>query len=250
MCNSYNHHPSCTCGFGGAGHLGRRGPGISTGNMYSSAYWGGQLITNTFESYVNPNARCPVCNDVVFFYQSPYGGRVFFDELGPPWPKHPCTDNSSVPKQITGITAREEQECAKRSYGWEIEGWMPFFISRVTRVDKTVEKISGQYRNDEMDLFVRKPINRFGEPNPIKVDSLSHLRRIREGVYELSLLDVSANRTFDTSMQAFTSLMTAQRHNKIVGTKKRRTGNRTMGAGGGSAMASAFKNAQQKQRRK
>ena len=47
----------------------------------------------TYVSYVNPNARCPVCGADVFFYQSPYGGRVFFNELGPPWPKHPCTDN-------------------------------------------------------------------------------------------------------------------------------------------------------------
>jgi hypothetical protein len=34
-----------------------------------------------------------VCGDRVFFYQSPNGGRVFFDHLGWPWPKHPCTDN-------------------------------------------------------------------------------------------------------------------------------------------------------------
>jgi hypothetical protein len=30
----------------------------------------------------------------VIFYRSPFDGRVFFDPpLGPPWPKHPCTDN-------------------------------------------------------------------------------------------------------------------------------------------------------------
>lgn len=50
----------------------------------------------TFVSYVNPNARCPVCHEPVFFYQSPQGGRVFFDDLGWPWPKHPCTDNSRL----------------------------------------------------------------------------------------------------------------------------------------------------------
>src|SRR4051812_38741158 len=50
----------------------------------------------TYPSYVNPNARCPVCGASVYFYQSPFGGRVFFDELGPPWPKHPCTDNPAV----------------------------------------------------------------------------------------------------------------------------------------------------------
>ncbi|TIV61843.1 hypothetical protein [Mesorhizobium sp.] len=52
--------------------------------------------TRPFEttvSYVNPNAHCPVCGEQVFYYQSPYGGRVFFDDLGWPWEKHGCTDN-------------------------------------------------------------------------------------------------------------------------------------------------------------
>lgn len=44
---------------------------------------------------VDPNAECPVCGAPVFFYQNAFGSRVFFDELGPPWPKHPCTDNST-----------------------------------------------------------------------------------------------------------------------------------------------------------
>jgi hypothetical protein len=49
----------------------------------------------TYDSYLDPNARCPVCGAPVFFYQSPYGGRIFFDDVGWPWPKHPCTDNWS-----------------------------------------------------------------------------------------------------------------------------------------------------------
>lgn len=44
-------------------------------------------------TFVNPNANCPVCGAEVFFYQNQHGSRVYFDELGPPWPKHPCTDN-------------------------------------------------------------------------------------------------------------------------------------------------------------
>lgn len=59
----------------------------------------------TIVSYVNPNAHCPVCGERVFYYQSPNGGRVFFDNLGWPWPKHPCTDNprsqSGTVKTIT-----------------------------------------------------------------------------------------------------------------------------------------------------
>jgi hypothetical protein len=41
---------------------------------------------------IRPNAKCPVCGAPVYFYQNEFGSRVFFDELGPPWPKHPCTD--------------------------------------------------------------------------------------------------------------------------------------------------------------
>jgi hypothetical protein len=36
----------------------------------------------TVERYVNPNAHCPVCGAAVYFYRSPYNGRVFFDDLG------------------------------------------------------------------------------------------------------------------------------------------------------------------------
>ncbi len=46
--------------------------------------------------YVNPNANCPVCGAPVFYYQNELGSRVFFDELGPPWPKHPCTDHGPI----------------------------------------------------------------------------------------------------------------------------------------------------------
>lgn len=39
---------------------------------------------------VIPNAECPICGAPVFFYSNESGSKVFFDELGPPWPKHPC----------------------------------------------------------------------------------------------------------------------------------------------------------------
>ncbi len=42
--------------------------------------------------WAQPNAMCPVCGALVYFWSNAYGSRVFFDEMGPPWPKHPCTD--------------------------------------------------------------------------------------------------------------------------------------------------------------
>lgn len=34
--------------------------------------------------------KCPGCQRKVFYYTCEHGSRVFFDELGPPWPKHDC----------------------------------------------------------------------------------------------------------------------------------------------------------------
>ncbi|CAG1011162.1 hypothetical protein BURK2_04192 [Burkholderiales bacterium] len=86
-CNGWNHPPGCDCGWGGDTGGGGGGRYQIPVSIWTSRY-------RDLDSYVNPNATCPVCGAAVFFYQSPFGGRVFFDELGPPWPKHPCTDSS------------------------------------------------------------------------------------------------------------------------------------------------------------
>jgi hypothetical protein len=43
-----------------------------------------------------PNSKCPRCGSPVWFYRNPNGGCAYFDELGKPWPKHPCMDTTSV----------------------------------------------------------------------------------------------------------------------------------------------------------
>jgi hypothetical protein len=76
------------------------------------------------ESFTIPNARCPVCFASVFFYRSPEGGRVFFDELGPPWPKHPCTDQSSLSFLSGGKGPRSPKVKAE-------PGWTPLYWASV-----------------------------------------------------------------------------------------------------------------------
>lgn len=91
-CNANNHPASCNCGFGGDTG-GSPPPGSGTTPAAVFGGWG-PYEAGRVESYTIPNARCPECRDPVFFYQSEWGGRVFFDPpLGPPWPKHECTDN-------------------------------------------------------------------------------------------------------------------------------------------------------------
>lgn len=165
MCNAWNHPPDCNCGWGGEGHFGGFG-GYGGGGGYSSirSTFSGEVFEFpfvTYPSYVNPNARCPVCGAGVYFYQSPYGGRVFFDDLGPPWPKHPCTDNPVVQHHFSSAESRarflvnatpkpsephleasERIEPAvvetpasvktpPRFAAWVDAGWMPFVVTRI-----------------------------------------------------------------------------------------------------------------------
>ncbi len=84
MCNAYNHALDCPCGFGGdTGGGGWRGGRIRSIVEMLEPISGGWAKDNggTVESYVNANAHCPVCDDSVFYYRSPYNGRVFFDAL-------------------------------------------------------------------------------------------------------------------------------------------------------------------------
>ncbi len=82
-CNAWNHPANCHCGWGGVFY----GAGYRDGD--DSWHW------QRSDSYTVPNASCPRCLARVFFYRSPFGGSVYFDELGPPWPKHPCMDAGS-----------------------------------------------------------------------------------------------------------------------------------------------------------
>ena len=96
----YNHYPDCTCGWcvktGGnyvdyidRNHL-RRKMAEDTATRQLRDHGVREFLSACF---VIPNARCPVCGQQVYYYQNEFGSRVFFDDLGPPWPKHPCTDN-------------------------------------------------------------------------------------------------------------------------------------------------------------
>lgn len=149
-CNAWNHPPNCTCGWGGEGHLGGRTS--STGNRSYACSLGGNALSAV--SFVDPNAICPVCGASVFFYLSPFGGRVFFDELGPPWPKHPCTDRPSKPAlaaSLLEVTIRKIQE-----YKWQSDGWKPFLISTIEKFGSNLI-LGGQFGSAALNLRINDP---------------------------------------------------------------------------------------------
>jgi len=85
----------------------------------------------SYESFTIPNASCPVCGATVFYYSNSYGSSVFFDELGPPWPKHLCTDNSRTtynPKDLP------KDRCEKKTYSWQRNGWKLLKVKKLMRL--------------------------------------------------------------------------------------------------------------------
>lgn len=85
MCNAYGHPLGCECGFGGEFYS-NSSSFITTPNL--GRQYG--TFTRFMSSHTTPNYKCRICKALCFFYQSPYGGRVVFDELGYPWKKHEC----------------------------------------------------------------------------------------------------------------------------------------------------------------
>ncbi len=111
MCNAWNHRIDCTCGWGGVGHSGRRE--IKNTNHYPN---GIPPIKSQERSYTCPNASCPVCGESVFYFCNTNGSSIFFDHLGPPWPKHPCTDKAT---KYTPSLLPLEKRLLSQSKDWQ-----------------------------------------------------------------------------------------------------------------------------------
>ena len=78
-----------------SGHWVDRDGWSSSWPHFASQVSEGSSSSHQSGTWIEPNARCPVCGAAVFFYRNDFGSRVYFDALGPPWPKHPCMDSST-----------------------------------------------------------------------------------------------------------------------------------------------------------
>lgn len=83
------------------------------------------------KSFTNPNATCPVCGAEVYYYEHPNGARVYFDELGPPWLKHPCTDSPSFK-----IPRKKKAQPTKSALTWQDSKWSPLIIDKTVLIEE------------------------------------------------------------------------------------------------------------------
>ncbi|MBN8913180.1 MAG: hypothetical protein J0H65_14210 [Rhizobiales bacterium] len=194
VCNAHNHAPDCPCGFGGD----TGGGGWATSWRYGNGPSFGWLSDGggTVSSYVDPNAHCPVCGARVFFYRSPYNGRVFFDALGPPWPKHPCTDNGYEPRRTAGSLAGNKDRVGKPA--WIEAGWRPLYYPRIGG-NTGRARVEGAIDDERMEVTVVD--GAAVDPGPV------FLREIKRtpGLYEIAYLHSNRLTTREASALAFDS---------------------------------------------
>ena len=173
-CNAWNHSRGCNCGWGGQG------------------YGGGQAMANESRrweqtsSYTVPNACCPRCAATVFFYRSPFGGAVYFDDLGPPWPKHPCMDPG---RQASARLARPAQ--LRKTSGRELDqGWQPLCCGSVRPhpIHEGIVVLTSEAYLGGIRLFARTDRGRLDHRTPFLVRRTS----ARSTAFEISTLDVLA----------------------------------------------------------
>ena len=101
MCNAYNHPPGCTCGWGGDGHSGQSFGGVGYITGCSSTDY---PVAWAERDFTTPT-QCPSCAADVFFIRH-NGGSVWVDELGWPWPKHPCMDTDISARAFSTFAAQ------------------------------------------------------------------------------------------------------------------------------------------------
>lgn len=129
-CNAHNHPPGCDCGFGGD----------TGGGFFSSNFWGSGDVPmpQNVVRQVTFNTTCPLCGEPCYYYENEFGSKVWFDELGVPWTKHPCFVSeprlrSNRPKQATDALVRllDLEPTVRRVFSkrlWQTRNWQFFAV--------------------------------------------------------------------------------------------------------------------------
>ncbi len=167
FCNAKNHPLKCTCGFGGAK--------ASSSTMKRHSETPDLFdLPRVPRHYTKQKERCPFCNAPVFFHQLGNLGRVYFDEPGPPWPKHPCTDKAS--------------SSYRGPFGSGNEGWLELAQMSVDAVSDNVLRFAGKLDSQDCVVFVGSSTFRNTHQSSICLSGSTVQVHRRGGNFDLALL--------------------------------------------------------------
>jgi hypothetical protein len=161
----FNHYVDCGCGW--CVNTGGRMSGAQRTRLQNDmrhrdamTLLKGNAARSISGCYVNPNAKCPVCGDAVYFYANEHGSRVFFDDLGPPWPKHPCTDNPREPVAPRGAPTRRTR------------GMMQELVAAANTAGLFKNKVFGRRIPEQWTLLVVVSVDRIDDENTVTAEFL------------------------------------------------------------------------------
>ena len=196
----HNHYSNCTCGWcvnNGRARFNREQALADLRRRDAISFLERNSARSISSCYVNPNARCPVCGASVFFYANQSGSRVYFDDLGHPWPKHPCTDNPRrkliFDATPAGAPLRRPRGLAKELVGAarmagrfsavsaDAEGWRLLVVLTAERSDDrnvvTAEFLDAAGGQFEFSCFSPQPLLEAGDFISEKGGAISFLNR-------------------------------------------------------------------------
>jgi hypothetical protein len=146
VCNAKNHRWNCDCGFGGSGQSSEHVRTSITPDFFA--------VPRIPRRYTSPNARCPICSQSVFFFELENGGRVYFDEIGPPWPKHPCTDSASALNHASWADTLSQPQ-PQPQHDREYSEWILLTEISVKQVNDDLLLLSAKMNGASLFLYVR-----------------------------------------------------------------------------------------------
>lgn len=96
-----------------------------------------------FSSFTIPNSTCPICGERVFYYENSHGSKVWFDDLGPPWPIHGCFQDGYAQLPSKRNTEENKNE--------------PLHLKNIDSVDPTYRVANPNQENAEFLLVSKTP---------------------------------------------------------------------------------------------
>jgi hypothetical protein len=178
LCNAKNHHWNCNCGFGGGrGLLSPKKAKVEAPDLFA--------VPHVPRRYTKPNERCAFCDASVFFRRLANGGRVYFDDPGAPWHKHPCTDSAS--------------EFYRGAFGTAGEGWPQVTQVSAKAQSGSVLRLTGRLIDQDWSVFVSTSVFRSAPiPSTYLSESFIQARPGLGGRFELALLTPDLRRKLIT----------------------------------------------------
>lgn len=181
MSNGYNHNPNCDCNFCIKKKVvfvpKRQGQLLLNVQDTASYISFGDIVSHT------PNSKCPVCGEPVFYYKNDKGSSIFFDHLGPPWPKHPCTDSSRrIPFANSKMSPKNNPAID--------DGWVNAeLIDAIFHEDLVCEFHCSLVEGDKVVIYLSSSyVENIANIQFLSQESICFLKPVGSDVFKISLL--------------------------------------------------------------